>query len=88
MLEQLQQKLQSNGSVRFKVKIIPKSQQSEIVGALGEDTLKIKVAAIAAKNKANQELVKFLSKTFNVPKSNVTIISGPTSPLKVINVQQ
>lgn len=88
MLKQLQKQLQSNGSVRFKVKIIPKSQKSEIVGLLGEDTLKIKVAAVAARNKANQELIKFLSDVFKVPKSHITIISGPTSPLKIIDVQQ
>lgn len=88
MLEQLQKQLLKNGSVRFRVKIVPKSQKNEIVGTLGEDTLKIKVAAVAAKNKANEELVKFLSDVFDVPKSHVTIISGPTSPLKIINVQQ
>jgi len=88
MIEEVQKQLQNNGSVRFKVKIIPKSQRNEVVGMLGEDTLKIKVAAIPAKNKANKELINFLSELLEIPKSNITIISGPTSPIKIIDVQK
>ncbi len=88
MLKDLQKQLQAKGSIRFKVKIIPKSQRNEIVGTLGEDILKIRIAATPVKNKANEELVSFLSDILEVPKSQVTIVSGPTSPLKIIDVQK
>lgn len=84
MLKQLQKDLQTTGAIRFKVKIIPKSSRNEIVGMLGEDTLKIKIMAVPAKNKANKELIDYLSETFKVPKRSITIKSGTTSPLKTI----
>ena len=87
MLEELQAKLKSGSLIRFKVKIIAKSKHNEIVGVLGPDILKIKVAAVAEKNKANSQLVKYLSDVFNVSKSNISIISGPTSPLKIIQIE-
>lgn len=88
MIKQLQKQLRQKGSVRFRVKIIAKSQKSEVAGMLGEETLKIKIAAVPAKNKANEELINFLSKLFDVPKSNIVITSGNTSPLKTIHVQK
>ena len=88
MLEQIQEQLQKNGTVRFRVKILPKSQKNELAGMFGDEVLKIKIAAVPAKNKANQELIKFLSGLLRVPKSNITIVSGDTSPLKTIHVRQ
>ena len=87
MLEQLQAKLKSGSLIRFKVKVIAKSKRNEIVGVLEPDIVKIKIAAVAEKNKANTKLVKYLSEIFNVSKSNISIISGPTSPLKIIQIK-
>ncbi|MBU0668423.1 DUF167 domain-containing protein [Patescibacteria group bacterium] len=88
MLEQIRRQLNLTGKVRFKVKIIPKSRNNEVVGLLGDDTLKIKISAVAEKNKANMELINFLSTLLEVPKRNITIVSGPTSPIKIIDVQK
>ncbi|PJA10389.1 hypothetical protein COX68_00505 [Candidatus Falkowbacteria bacterium CG_4_10_14_0_2_um_filter_41_15] len=88
MLEQIIKQLNGTGKVRFKVKIIPKSQNNKVIGLLGDDTLKIKIAAIPEKNKANRELINFLSLVLEVPKNNITIISGEASPIKLIDVQK
>ena len=53
---------------------------------LGTDTVKIKIAAPPQKGKANIELVKFLAKGAGVPAKNVSIISGTTSRLKIIEI--
>lgn len=84
MLNTLLKQLQTSGTIRFKVKIIPKSSRNEIVGMLGENTLKIKIVAVPAKNKANKELIDYLSEVFKVPKNNIRIKSGSASPLKTI----
>lgn len=88
MLEELIEKLIKEEAIRFKIKVIPKSNKNEIVGKLGEDILKIKIAAVATKNKANKEIVSFLSTIFQVPKANIIIINGVTSPIKLIEISK
>lgn len=87
MLETLKKKLKKGHFIRFKVKVIPKSKKTEIVGMLDEDTVKIKIAATPENNRANIELIKFLSSVFKVARANIHIISGATSPLKIIEIQ-
>jgi len=53
---------------------------------MADGTLKIRIAAPPEKGKANTELIKFLSKHFDLPKNQITIISGKTEPLKLIKI--
>jgi len=85
MVEDLKKELSASRQTSFSVKIIPKSTRNQIVGTYGE-YLKIKIAAVAAKNKANEQLIGFLSEIFDVPKSCVEIVSGHTSPIKHIKI--
>ncbi|MDR1452735.1 MAG: DUF167 domain-containing protein [Candidatus Margulisbacteria bacterium] len=48
--------------------------------------IKIKLNAPAQDNKANQELIIFLAKKLNIPKSNLTIIRGLTNRHKVVSI--
>lgn len=69
---------------------VPKSQRSEIIGAVeseGKKWLKIKVAAPPEDGKANAELLKFLAKYFKCPKSSLTLVSGETSRHKRIKIE-
>jgi len=63
----------------------PASSKNIIVGIF-DDTLKIKVKAPAVEGAANKELVKFLSKQFKVPKSEILFVSGETSKRKHIRL--
>jgi len=67
------------------VLVQPKAGKDEIVGAQG-DELKVRIKAPPVDGAANQALVKFLSKTFKVPKSNIHIISGETSRHKRLRI--
>ncbi|MBP5697901.1 MAG: DUF167 domain-containing protein [Alphaproteobacteria bacterium] len=49
-----------------------------------QDFLKINLTAVPEKGKANQELIKFLSKLLHISKSNFTLISGETDRYKKI----
>lgn len=71
--------------MKYTVKIIPKSSKNEITES-GDDSLKIKIKAIPEHGKANEELIKFLSKHFKVPKSNIEIIKGKTSKNKIVEI--
>jgi hypothetical protein len=67
------------------VKVISNAKKNEII-SFQENILKIKIKAIREKNKANLELINFLSKTFKIPKSKIEIISGKTSSIKKIKI--
>ena len=72
--------------VVFVAKIVPGSSGSTRICGLLDDMLKIKVSAAPEKGKANQCLIKFLSKRLGVKKNAVSIISGATSPVKHVMI--
>ncbi|MEO6588354.1 MAG: DUF167 domain-containing protein, partial [Pyrinomonadaceae bacterium] len=74
------------GAIVFNVKVVPRSSKSEIVGEHG-GALKIKIKSPPVDGAANAELVKLLSKTFGVSKSEIEIIGGQTSKNKLIKFQ-
>lgn len=70
----------------LRIKVIPRSPRTEFAGELSDGTQKIKVAAPPDKGKANDELCRFLAEQHQVQRSAVTILSGHTSPLKLIKI--
>jgi len=58
------------------------------VGYSPDGTWKIKVAAAPEKGQANRALLEFLSEHLNVAKSRIRIMSGETSQLKRIRVDE
>ena len=73
-------------SMDIRVKVTPKSSKTELVGYLPDGTWKVKVAAAPEKGKANRALCEFLAEKLGVAKSRVRIVSGETSHLKRIHV--
>ncbi len=69
--------------ILLNVKLTPKSKKIGILGCI-EGGIKIGVNSPPVDNKANEELIKFLSKEFKVPKKAISIESGETSRSKVI----
>lgn len=69
-----------------KVKVIPKSSRTEIAGTMADGTLRVKVAAVPEKGKANDELCTFLARHYGVAPSAVEVISGHTSPMKLVRI--
>jgi uncharacterized protein len=51
-----------------------------------DGTLTMHVAAPPTKGKANREIVKWLSKTLGTPSSNVQLIAGFHSSMKMIEI--
>ena len=68
----------------LKLTIQPNSPKTQLGGYLG-DTLKIKISAPPTKDKANKELIKFLSKLF---KTEVIITKGHKSKHKTIFIKE
>ena len=73
------------GAIRLAVQITPNAKKTEVIGVL-DDALKLKLQAQPIEGKANEALVKFLSKALDVPRSAVTITHGQTNKKKLIEV--
>ncbi len=75
----------------LRIKVLPKSSKNEVTEIMtddtGEQTIKIRIKAIPEKDRANAELIKFLSGELNIPKENIHIISGKRTQLKLIRLE-
>ncbi len=54
--------------------------------AAGVSRLKVRVRAVAEKNKANRALEKLVAKQLRIGKTAVRVISGDTSRTKIIRI--
>lgn len=69
----------------LKVKVVPGSSRNQIAGWLGE-SLKIRVTANPEKGKANDAVISLLADALRIPKQDVTISSGASSPRKAFKI--
>jgi uncharacterized protein (TIGR00251 family) len=90
MLEPIINLLKSSQTAIIEVKIIANSSQQSIVQLTEKSPqqffIKIKLKSVPEKGKANQELVKLLSESLNLPSNHFEIISGQTNPHKLIRI--
>lgn len=77
---------EKSGAIYFSVKVVPRASQSKIVGNLN-GALKIKLNSPPVDGAANAELIKLLSKTFNVSKSEIEITGGEASKNKQLKIE-
>ena len=63
----------------------PGASRSEFAGRHGE-RLKVRLAAPASENRANEALVAFLAEHYRVPRRNVRIVSGLRSRRKRVEI--
>jgi len=72
----------------LRIKVKPKANKNEITETLDDGTIKITIKAAPEKGKANKALIKFLAKKYKVKKSQVKIVSGQTSQIKLIRIDE
>lgn len=81
---------QENDHFLLYVRVTPNSASNKIVGKLidekNQEWVKITISAVPQDNEANFELIKFLAKILKISKSEITIIRGETSRLKVLKI--
>lgn len=70
--------------------VVPRASKNQIVGWVddgkGGRALKVKVKAPPEGGKANAELINFLAKQWNMPKSALTISGGASSRRKQLKI--
>jgi uncharacterized protein len=90
VFDQYRDELTHEGMVYLNVKVVPNAQRTQFMGFLvgveGQKVLKIKVAAVPEKGKANAELCRFFAAGFGVAKSKVKVVQGQMSQWKVLKV--
>jgi uncharacterized protein (TIGR00251 family) len=70
--------------VSIRIKAQPAASKNEFCEIYGEDAIKIRIKAPAVEGAANKELIKFLSKSFKVSKSDIIFKTGQNSKIKII----
>ena len=70
----------------LRVKVIPRSSRSEIVGEMEDGTVKVKIAAAPEKGRANEALCALLAERYGVARSQVRILSGHGTPRKLVRI--
>jgi uncharacterized protein len=76
---------QSAAGVTLSVRIQPRASKNS-VSRMEDGTLKIRLTAPPVDGAANEALVKFLSDTLSVSKSQIEILSGHTSREKRVKI--
>ena len=72
--------------VLLRVRVIPRAAKSAITGTRGDAVL-IRLAAPPVDGAANEALVEFLSKTFQRPRRDISIVSGQKSRDKQVSIE-
>lgn len=74
----------------LRLRVTPNAGRNAIEGfetlADGTEVLRIRVAAVPDKGKANAAVIALLAKSLRLPKSALTITSGETARLKTIRI--
>lgn len=70
----------------LKLKITPRANKNEITETLSDGTIKIKLKAPPVEGKANEALLKFLSKEWDVAKTKIRIIKGEKNKNKIVEI--
>ncbi len=72
--------------MRISVKVKPNSKEEKIE-QLGNNQFVVKVKAPAQEGKANNAMIKLLSKYFDIPKSMIIISTGQQSENKIVDIE-
>ena len=77
--------IEKEHQILLDIKVIPRSSREQIVGQ-ENGRLKIKIAAVPTDNQANEALIRFLSRWLDIPRRQITIVSGASSRLKRVAI--
>jgi uncharacterized protein len=82
-------KAAADGGLLF-LRVTPKADADQIAGlrqdADGKMSLQVKVRTQPEKGKANEAVIQLLAKSFGLPRSAFSIVSGETGRLKTIRI--
>ncbi len=77
--------VREKNSLLLNLRLQPRASKDEIVGLRG-DRLKVRITAPPVDGKANQRLIAFFARFFDVRKQDITLVSGETGRNKRIRI--
>ncbi len=86
MMTKYRDKLANNKELYLSVKVLTGASKTALMEVMADETLKIAVAAVPEKGKANTELIKFLARELVADKGDIKIISGGSDRHKLIKI--
>ena len=76
---------EKNGKLTFKVRVVPRSSRTEIVGE-HDGALRVRLSAPPVDGAANLALERLLARALDVSTGAVEIISGKSSRTKIVSI--
>ncbi|MCW1892387.1 MAG: DUF167 domain-containing protein [Candidatus Uhrbacteria bacterium] len=73
--------------MRLTIHVKPNAKTTEIVSRSGSEWT-IRLHAPPIEGKANEELIRFLAESFDIPKSRVTLLKGAASKTKIVEINE
>lgn len=86
-LVQYLKNLSNNKEIYLKIKVSPGAAKSCLLGLLADGTLKIALAAVADKGRANRELIRFLRASWSPEPDQVRLITGRNQRQKLVKIK-
>jgi hypothetical protein len=80
-------RLRRDGSITVDVKVIPRASKNEVLAPAADGSLRVKVAAVPEKGKANEAVRELLASHYGVTKAQVEIVTGQTSQRKRVRIR-
>ncbi|HSV94957.1 MAG TPA: DUF167 domain-containing protein [Spirochaetia bacterium] len=78
-------KIQLTGNMRLTILAKPKKKQEKIV-QIAPNIYAVSVKEPPINGRANEAIIKSLSQYFSISRSKITLISGHTSQIKIVEV--
>jgi uncharacterized protein len=75
-----------NNGVTIEVKVEPRSSKKQIIGAMDNEILKVKLTAPPVDGSANEQLVELIAEAAGVKRSQVSIVRGLSSKRKLVRI--
>jgi len=75
-----------DGSVVLRLYVQPRASKNELAG-LHDGALKIRLTTPPVDGKANKAVITFLAGLLGLPKSSLTLLSGPKNRCKQVGIQ-
>ena len=75
------------GSIRFKINVKPRSRENKLI-IEPDGTITLRITALPQENRANKMVVRFLADKMCKTTSQVRIVAGYRSSIKVIEIEK
>jgi len=76
----------TNNGITIEVKVEPRSSRRGIAGVMENNVVKVRLTAPPIEGAANEQLIEVMADELNVKRSQVKIIRGLSSRVKVVEI--